>query len=39
MELKNENLKFADNFTYLLESLNMKETAESFKKEFTRKIK
>jgi hypothetical protein len=36
METRNELL---DNFSQVLESLNMKATAEIFKKEFNRKIK
>lgn len=34
MNNKLDNLNFAEKFTSILESLDMKETADSFKKEF-----
>ncbi len=36
--MRSENSKIADNFYNVLESLNMKETAQSFRKEFSSKL-
>jgi hypothetical protein len=37
MNQKNENAKIAENLYNVLDSLNMKETAESFRREYSSK--